>query len=252
MRKILIVIALAILCWGCYYTVTQGFSLGTFFTVPNYKQIQTASRGVDTLISQLVNINDTEYPSKQTLLTSAISNYKDKKAEYEELKAMMEQATGEESDVSLVDMYDIDFLWTTIGNYATEDGIKIKMDVAKSLTSSIVSTEYTMCDLKFTVSGDYIPLTDFLFDIEQDNKLGFEISDFSMTKGGDNLQATFTAREVPINNENLSEITTSLDTGTETDINGNTIDTNTVNTNTVDTNTTTVDSNTTANTNTVN
>lgn len=117
---------------------------------------------------------------------------------------------------------------------------------------------YTMCDLKFTVSGDYIPITNFIFRLEDDNRLGFEISDFTLVKGGENLQATFTVKNVPINNENLIDISSNVTPSANLDEYGNPIpDENTVNTNTntntvstSDTNT--VNSNTTADTNTVN
>ena len=106
-----------------------------------------------------------------------------------------------------------------------------------------------MCDLKFTVSGDYIPITEFIYHLEDDNKLGFEISNFEMAKGGNNLQAAFTVKGVPINNANLTELQTSVEPTTTTDANGNTVDTNTTTTTTTDTTST---SNTMGNNNTVN
>lgn len=241
MRKIVILAILVLSIWCCYQTIVVGADIGTSLSISNYKEVESASKQIDTLISQLVNANEMEFPSKKSVLASAIKSYQSKKEEYEELKAMVEE-TANEPDISLVDIYDVDFLWTTIGNYGTEEGISLKFDIAKSLTSPISSTEYTMCDLKFTVSGDYIALTDFIYDLEDDNKLGFEISDFSLAKGGENLQATFTVREVPINNENLTELTTSADTSSNTNTNTNTADGNTTvppdGTNTMDNGTT--------------
>ena len=63
-----------------------------------------------------------------------------------------------------------------------------------------------MCDLKFTVTGEYIAITDFIYSLEDDDTLGFEISEFLLEKGGENLQATFIVKEVPINNKNLSSV----------------------------------------------
>ena len=130
-------------------------------------------------------------------------------------------------EISLVDIYDVDFLWTAIGNYGTEEGISLKFDITRSMSSYLESQNYTMCDLKFTVSGEYIALTDFIYDLEDDNKLGFEISDFSLAKGGDNLQATFTVKNVPINNKNLTEITTSVSSSPEDESTSTSTNTNT-------------------------
>ena len=65
-----------------------------------------------------------------------------------------------------------------------------------------------MCDLSFTVTGEYIALTDFVYSMENDEKLNFEISNFVLEKGGENLQATFVVKEVPINSSNLSTVPT--------------------------------------------
>lgn len=228
MRKILLILVLALSIFLCYTTVVNGLEVGDTFKVSNYKEVEAASKDIDTLISQLVNVNDMEYKSKQSNLQTAIKSYQDAKEEYETMAEMMKAAASEEeqnSDISMVDIYDVDFLWTVIGNYGTEEGIALKFDVAKSATSSLDSSEYTMCDLKFTVSGDYIPITEFIYHIEEDSKLGFEISDFKMAKGGQNLQATFTIKNVPINNKNLTELQTSVDSISSSDT--NTTDSNT-------------------------
>ena len=243
MRKVIILLFLALSIACCYGAVKEGFEINETLTVSKYTDIEDASKRLDTLISQLVYVNETEYPSKKEKLSSAIKVYQDKKEEYEELQAMVEQNASEE-EISLVDIYDVDFLWTTIGNYGTEEGISLKFDIVKSVTSTISSPDYTMCDLKFTISGDYIPITDFIYDIEDDSKLGFEISSFALARGGDNLQATFTVREVPINNRNLTELTTTTDIinkENETTSDKTTETTNTTNTVKDDKSTNTVD-----------
>ena len=112
-----------------------------------------------------------------------------------------------------MDLYDVDFLWTTIGIYATEKGVTLQFDVSKSSTATAISSEYVMCDLNFTVTGEYIAITDFIYNIENDDKLNFEISDFAMEKGGENLQATFVVKEVPINSKTLSSVPTTAVSG---------------------------------------
>ena len=182
------------------------------------------------MISQLVNINDIQFENSKKSLTSAIKNYKNTKEEYEALAESVKTNDEEAVDISLVDTYDVDFLWTAIGNYGTEEGISLKFNITKSTSSLIDTVAYTICDLKFTVSGDYIPITDFIYDLEDDNKLGFEISDFALVKGGDNLQATFTVKNVPINNKNLTEITTFVTPSISADENSVSDVTNTVDT----------------------
>lgn len=222
MRKIVILLLCIVLALCTYQTVVEGFSLGKEFVVPTYKDVSNSSREMDALIGQLANINDIKFEQSKNSLTSAIKRYKDTKEEYDELVENMK--TGYDSqDISLVDTYDVDFLWTTIGNYSTEEGISLKFNITRSSNSFLDTSAYTICDLKFTISGDYIPITDFIYDLEDDNKLGFEISDFTLVKGGDNLQATFTVKNIPINNKNLTEITTFVSPEKSVDEYGNPI-----------------------------
>ena len=107
-----------------------------------------------------------------------------------------------------MELYDVDFLWTTIGNYATQKGVTLQFDVSKSATKTSILPEYVICDLNFTITGDYIAITDFIYSMENDDKLNFEIRDFLMEKGGENLQATFIVKDVPINSKNLSTVPT--------------------------------------------
>lgn len=241
MRKLVILLLCVAVAFCAYQVVAEGFSIGANFSVPNYKQVSSSSREIDTLISQIANINDIQLGQSKSSLASAVKTYKDTKEEYEALAETLNTA-GEDLDISLVDTYDVDFLWTSIGNYGTEEGIKLKFNIVKSASALLENPAYTMCDLKFTVSGDYIPITDFIYDLEDDNKLGFEISDFFLAKGGDNLQATFTVKNVPINNKNLTELTTTVAPSVTVDEYGNPVssgDTNTVDGNTLVTDTTT-------------
>lgn len=238
MRKIVILLLCIVFAWCTYQTVAEGFSIGKGFTVPNYKAVSSSSGELDKLINQLANINDVQFEQSKNSLITAIKKYNATKEEYEALVESM-QNEYDSADISLVDTYDVDFLWTTVGNYGTEEGISLKFNIVKNTSSLVDTSSYTMCDLKFTVSGDYIPITDFIYDLEDDNKLGFEINDFVLSKGGDNLQATFTVKNVPINNKNLTEIITTVTPGVPVDEYGNPISDEA---NTSDTNTNTVNS----------
>lgn len=234
MRKILIFVMLVVVIWGCYSVISSGFSIGNI-TIASYSEIQDTNKELETAISELERKNDTEFKSKQTSLGTSIKNYQEKKEEYETM--LLENDNAEEIIYTSADVYNIDFLWTIIGNYATEEGITLKFDVIKSTsvaTSEVTSgtIKYIICDLNFTITGDYIGLTDFIYDIEDDDRLGFEISGFTMEKTADKLQVAFSVNGVPINSENLSALTTSVTSPTE-EI--DTTETNTTNTNTTST-----------------
>lgn len=218
MRKILILVIVLLLCFGCYTVITSGISLGNFKMV-SIEDLEVKSSKLKLAKEALDAQNNNQYVAKKTALDTAVKNYKNKKTQYEELLPEMELA-AQESSFSAVDLYDIDFLWTIIGNYATEESVTLKFDVTKNATVSKGtlgnSDEYIFCDLNFTVSGDYITITDFIYDLEDDDRLNFEISNFILQKGGSNLEATFVVKSVPINSKNLSALTTSSSDGTST------------------------------------
>lgn len=260
MRKIVFLLIMVLAIVGCYIISVEGVQ-SNLIQIASYDEVKAANKQLDTQISELNRKNTTEYESKRTALTTAVKNYKDKKEKYEALAPTVqetEEQEPEETTTSNTKPYDVDFLWTIVGNYATETGISIDFTFVKSTTASTSSSDYfTMSDINFTVSGTYNSIIEFIYDIEDDDRLGFEIKNFKMSKGGSGVQATFSAIGVPINNENLTTLTTQSTTdSTNTALTGNTTTDNTVagdttnailNT-TADTNAVSTDTNTVANT----
>lgn len=262
MRKIVFLLIMVLAIVGCYIVSVDGVQTN-LIQIASYDEVKAANKQLDTQISELNRKNTTDYESKRTALTTAVKNYKDKKEKYEALAPTVQETDEqepEETTTSNTKPYDVDFLWTIVGNYATETGISIDFTFVKSTTASSSSSDYfTMSDINFTVSGTYNSIIEFIYDIEDDDRLGFEIKNFKMSKGGSGVQATFSAIGVPINNENLTSLTTQSTTdSTNSGLTGNTTTDNTVagdttnaisnttaNTNAVSTDTNTVDSTTT-------
>ena len=201
MRKYLLILILIISALVCL--LLMSFGLGV---IPSFAEVEQVRFEKQQVLGELNYKNSTEFTSKKAALNSAAEEYKNKKNQYDSLVK-----DGKITDSDLYDsmeLYDIDFLWTIIGNYATQKDVTLQFDVSKSATSAAISSQYVMCDLSFTVTGEYIALTDFVYSMENDEKLNFEISNFVLEKGGENLQATFVVKEVPINSSNLSTVPT--------------------------------------------
>ena len=201
MRKYLLILNLIITALVCL--LLMSFGLGV---IPSFAEVEQVRFEKQQVLGELNYKNSTEFTAKKAALNSAAEEYKNKKNQYDSLVK-----DGKITDSDLYDsmeLYDIDFLWTIIGNYATQKDVTLQFDVSKSATSAAISSQYVMCDLSFTVTGEYIALTDFVYSMENDEKLNFEISNFVLEKGGENLQATFVVKEVPINSSNLSTVPT--------------------------------------------
>ena len=111
------------------------------------------------------------------------------------------------------------------------------MDVKKASGSS-------MYDLYFTIGGEYVNISSFVKKLEDESDLSFRIYNFKLAPGSSNvnLKATFTVKNVNINNETLVKNagTTQNNTNSNTATNNvSSTNTNTVNTNSVNTGNTT-------------
>ena len=210
MRKIILAIILIISCVICFGVICYGFEIGPI-KVNGYSTVASLSAKKTELLAKLNEKNVTEFNAKKDNLQKVVDDYNTKKAEYDRL--VQEGKIDNNSIHNTLDLYEIGYLWTKIGNYATKEDVELQIDLTKSATSTSISTEYIMCDLTFNVTGEYIAITDFLFDLEGDDSLRFEINDFVMQKGGQNLQATFIVKNVPIDSKTLSSVPSASNAG---------------------------------------
>ena len=115
--------------------------------------------------------------------------------------------TIEEIIYSDKEKYKVDFLLVTLGNYGEKEGVDVFYQLTTSATTdtNATSLNYFLADLKFTITGQYMDVTNFISDLENDDKLNWEIREFAMASGTANgysgVSAKFTVRDVPIDSE---------------------------------------------------
>ena len=175
------------------------------FGIESYISLEKKSLEISKQIEELEKKSKESFEEKKKGLLDLTEKYENEKLKYETRSKNLK--VGIEEIKTSFDLYDIDFLWTIIGNYATEEGIILKLDVSKvSENKGFLDADYILCDLLFTISGTYLSLIDFIYDLEDDERLNFEINDFSLSKVNENLEAKFIIKSVPINRKNLSKI----------------------------------------------
>lgn len=74
--------------------------------------------------------------------------------------------------------YEIEKIWITLGTYAEEQGIDLKLDIS---VNNSVSKTY---DLNFTINGTYTEIEDFIRKVQEDNTLVFKIENFKLVSSG--------------------------------------------------------------------
>ena len=241
MKKLLILILIALVLTLTIFTVVNGLEIGNF-QILGIQGIKEKSEALEKVVTEATKLASSDFPNKVTQLNTSMKKLKEEKNNYEDMVAV--SSSDDVQAASQLAKYKVDFLWTKIGTHATSEGVVIKMDITNG---SGATDTY---NLNFTVNGGYINIAEFIRDIEDDSKLGFKIEEFSMKAGSStsDLQATFVCKDVPI--EGISQTTQSAPTPETTNTaGGNT--TNTTTGNTTNTNNT-ITGNTTNTTNTTN
>lgn len=215
MRKILIGILTILLIVMAVLVITKGLTIGNF-KILSVKQIIEDNDKLTSEISQTEKLIRSDYPAKLEDLDSNVSNLLVAKEEYQDLADV--STKSEINKATTVETYTVEFLWTRLGRHATAEGVYL-------------SYTPTNNSIKFTVSGDYIPILSFVSAIENDSKLGFRIENFKLIPGGNNLQATFETRNINIKTEGVS---TAVQSNTTTENTEKPVETNTPDTNVQD------------------
>lgn len=231
MKKLLMLILIGLLLVLSIFIVINGFQIGNV-QVLSYMGIQKKDKELDEKIQQSSKLAEKDYKQAVSNVEESSKKLEQEKQKYEDMTAISSE--GDVQTANQIEKYEVETLWVKLGNYATSEGAVIRMDIVKGTDTT--SDTY---NLKFTVNGSYISITDFISDIENDSTLGFKIEEFKMLPGSDSdLQATFVCKDIAI--KDVTE-TSNTNTGT-TDSTDNT--TNTTNgTTTNATNTTTNNTN---------
>lgn len=236
MKKLLMLILIGLLILLSGFIVISGFEVGNI-QVLGYMGIQEKNKELDEKIQESSKLAEKDY--KQALSTVQESSKKLEKAkkDYEDMTTISSE--GDVQTAGQIERYEVETLWVKLGNCATSEGAVMKMDIVQGNTTDTYN-------LKFTVNGSYISITDFISDIENDSTLGFKIEEFKMlpSSSGEELQATFVCKDISIKDV-LQTSNTNSETQEPTD---STNTTNTIN-NTNSTNSTNTTNTTVNNTN---
>lgn len=191
MKKILISVLIVLLLILSYFALAKGIG---FLKIKSINDIKNASNQLENDFNEANELSSKTYPTEVEALESAIKQLKISKQEYENKNLYSE----EENSLGAIEIktYKIHYLWTILGNYRKDRGIQ-------SLTLDLKSTENKdVYDLEFTLVGSYTRITDFLYDIENDEELNFEIKNFSISSSGATTTQTNANNNANSNNTN--------------------------------------------------
>lgn len=199
MKKILISLLILLLFILNFIGITKGIQLFGL-DILSIEQIKEKNANLDTKIGQATTLASTDYPKVLSEMEVNLKKLEEEKKNYEDMVTI-----STDDQVQLANQYqkyEVEYLWTIIGNHATKEGVVIKIDI-------VAASGENNYNLNFTVTGSYIGITEFISDIENDSALGFKIENFLMKPGAStqDLQATFICKDIVIKDINKSTAT---------------------------------------------
>lgn len=227
MKKLLMLILIGLLVMLGIYIAVIGFEVGNI-EILSYVGIQNKNKELDQKIQEASKLAEKDFKQAVSTVKDSSKNLEQAKKEYDDLTVV--SAEGDVQVANQLERYEVETLWVKLGNYATSEGAVVRIDIVQGNTKDTYN-------LRFTVNGSYISITDFIADIENDSTLGFKIEEFKMVPSENTLQGSFVCKEIAIkevsgtSNPNIG--TPETDKTNQT--NGNTTANTTANTNNTNT-----------------
>ena len=198
MRRILIIVLILIFVAIFVLMAVSGLNIGSI-RIPAVRDIVQEKEKLDFNVENLNSMIEKDFPAAKTALNTSYQSLQTSKEKYEDFiryktKEEIKQASQDEK-------YEIGYLWTKIGLYATNRNIEMKAEV---VSANPIDSEISTTNISFTVAGAYLSISEFIHDIENDSALGFKIEDFTLLPSSEGvLQGTFIIKNVPINRKSL-------------------------------------------------
>ena len=240
MKKLLILVLITLLLILTLFIGIKGVTMGPI-TILGIQGIQEKNSELDQKIQEAAKLTEKTYAQTVSEVNSNAKKLKEEKQNYQDMTII--STDDNTQTANQIEKYEIETLWVKLGNHATKEGVVMKMDVTSGSTGA-----EGYYNLNFTVNGGYVQIEDFVSSIENDSTLGFKIEEFKMAPSGNELQATFVCKDIPIKqvsatttvtqNTTDGENTNNAGTSNTTGNSGNTTTNGTATTNTAGNNTT--------------
>lgn len=170
MKKILISIIGFIILILIIVSATKGIKVSKF-SVYSVNNIKAAGEDLDKKIEEAKVEQEQNYTKAVSDINNSVKSLKSTKEEYEE--KINSLGLNSELGITQIEKYKIEYLWNKIGSYAKKEGIGIDLDIQETTISETYS-------INFTLTGSYVGITDFLYDIENDDELNYKVKNFKI------------------------------------------------------------------------
>ena len=179
-----------------FYLAFYGLSIDEF-KILSISQLKEKNTQLNDKIDEASLLLQNAYPQKEQNLEETYEKYTIQKQKYEELvKTTNESKNG----IYETKQYEVGYLWRILGNYANKRNLSLGIDIQKN------SIGESLYNIQFNVLGDYVKISQFIADIENDSDLYFRIYNFKMANGEEGeVRATFLVKNVNLDISTISK-----------------------------------------------
>ena len=146
-----------------------GIDIGNFRVLSLY-QLKEKNDTLNEQIDTASKLTSIDYPSEIDELEETYEKYTIERQKYEEVAGFTDDE--DKKEIYETKQYDIGYLWKLLGKYTSSHNLTIGMEVQKSNNGE------NLYNLNFDVSGQYVNISEFISDIENDSDLYFRIYNF--------------------------------------------------------------------------
>ena len=172
MKKTLILIIGIIILVLTIFAVIRGVKIGNKASIYSFMQVKVASENLDAKLEEANTETKINYPQNVKKVETAIKDLTQTKEEYEtKVEAAL---SNPELGITQIEKYKIEYLWDKLGSYAKDESLNIKLDFEETTIKGTYN-------IKFTLLGSYVGITDFLYNIENDDDLNYKVKNFKIT-----------------------------------------------------------------------
>jgi len=172
-KKILLLLLVCLLGYGVFSSWAHGVKinfLNQSINTHSYAWLIEKANELAAHKQALETKNTTEFSQALTKQNAAISVYNQKKNDYESLAS--QSSVDEIRKANQKEAYYLDYLWMKIGTYANDSDVKV-----------LITPNPENSTVVFDITGQYIAVINFIYDLENDSELLFNIDNLVMQGG---------------------------------------------------------------------
>lgn len=214
MRKILIIVLIVLLLVFGYFAIFNGLNIFGLEILSIF-QIKDKSEELDSKLQEVSVLTSIDQPKAMAELEDATKQFLIAKEEYNDKILYSSEEEIQEATQGI--KYEMEYLWTKVGNHATKNGIVLKFEVVQSGQTEKGDKRY---NLNFTATGQYVSISEFIAALENDSSLNFKIENCKVEPfegNTENLKATFVVKGITIKIDKATNDNQTTSTQNKTD-----------------------------------